>query len=176
MSVTKSEFSRLRLDPAIAERFPAYTGLIVYAFGLANGPSDGASVGRLRAAEADARAAFAATRPADHPHIAAWRAAYGGFGAKPSKYPCSVEALLGRTVKGQDLPPINRCVDLYNAVSLRHVLPIGGEDLDTLDGDLILRFATGEEPFDLPEGGAEISHPAQGEVIWADRLGVTCRR
>jgi DNA/RNA-binding domain of Phe-tRNA-synthetase-like protein len=176
MSVTRSDFPRLRLDPEVAERFPAYTGLIVYAFGLVNGPSDEASVGQLRAAEAEARVAFAETRPADHPHIAAWRAAYGAFGAKPSKYPCSVEALLSRTVKGQDLPPINRVVDLYNAVSLRRVLPVGGEDLDALDGDLILGFATGDEPFDLSEGEAEISHPLPGEVVWADRRGVTCRR
>ena len=167
---------RLRLDPAVAERFPHYSGLIVYAFGLVNGPSDEASVARLRAAEAAARLVFADQRPADHPHVAAWRRAYGAFGAKPSKYPCSVEALLGRTVKGQDLPAINRCVDLYNAVSLRHVLPVGGEDLDTLDGDLTLTFATGDECFDLPDGDSETSRPEPGEAIWVDRAGVTCRR
>ena len=167
---------RLRLDPRVAERFPGYTGLIVYAFGLTNGPSDECSGARLREAEEAARAAFAEIRPAEHPHVAAWRAAFGAFGAKPSKYPCSVEALLSRTLKGQDLPAINRCVDLYNAVSLRHVLPVGGEDLDALDGDLVLIEATGREPFDLPEGDAEISHPDPGEIVWADRRGVTCRR
>jgi DNA/RNA-binding domain of Phe-tRNA-synthetase-like protein len=160
----------------VAERFPGYTGLIVYAHGLVNGPSDEASVARLRAAEVAARAAFVDTRPADHPHLAAWRAAFGAFGAKPSKYPCSVEALLSRTLKGQDLPAINRCVDLYNVVSLRHVLPVGGEDLDALDGDLVLVEATGREPFDLPEGDAEVTYPEPGEIVWADRRGVTCRR
>lgn len=167
---------RLRLNPTVARRFPGYTGLIVYARGLTNGPSDQSSVARLRQAETAARAGFGEGRPADHPHVAAWRAAFGAFGAKPSKYPCSVEALLSRTLKGQDLPAINRCVDLYNAVSLRHVLPVGGEDLDALDGDLVLIEATGDEPFDLPEGDAEISHPEPGEIVWADRRGVTCRR
>ena len=168
--------SRLRLDPAVAAAYPHYTALIVYARGLTNGPSDEASVAALRAAEAKARMAFAGMRAADHPHVAAWRRAYGDFGAKPSKYPSSVEALLGRTLKGSDLPAINRLVDLYNAVSLAHVLPVGGEDLDRLDGDLILTFAAGDEPFDLPEGDAETSAPRPGEVIWADRVGVTCRR
>ena len=167
---------RLRLDPRVAERFPHYTGLIVYAHGLTNGSSDDASVVRLREAEATAREAFAGIRPADHPHIAAWRTAFGSFGAKPSKYPCSVEALLSRTLKGQDLPAINRCVDSYNAVSLRHVLPVGGEDLDALDGDLVLIEATGREPFDLPEGDADVSFPEPSEIVWADRRGVTCRR
>ena len=129
---------RLRLDPAIADRFPEYSALIIYAHDLANGPSDEASVAALRAAEREARAAFGAAKPATLPHIAAWRQAYGAFGAKPSRFPCSVEALLDRTLRGRDLPAINRIVDRYNAVSLAHLLPIGGEDLDRLTSDLVL--------------------------------------
>jgi DNA/RNA-binding domain of Phe-tRNA-synthetase-like protein len=168
---------RLRIDPDIFETFPGYQGLILYAFGLTNGPSDDWSTGLLRAAEAEARAAFGDAKPASHPHIAAWRETFSRFGAKPSKYPCSVEALLGRVLKGQDLPAINRVVDLYNAVSIRHVLPLGGEDLDQLSSDSTLRFASGDEPFSLISAGEEvIEHPEPGEVVWADSSGVTCRR
>lgn len=168
---------RLRLDPAIAERFPGYSALIVYAHDLANGPSDGASVAALRGAEGAAREAFGTEKASGHLHIAAWRAAYASFGAKPSRFPCSVEALLDRTLKGRDLPAINRIVDRYNAVSLAHVLPVGGEDLDQLVGDLTLTVATGSEPWDtLQEGQAVLQHPEPGEIVWADRGGVTCRR
>jgi DNA/RNA-binding domain of Phe-tRNA-synthetase-like protein len=168
---------RLRVDPRIFETFPDYQGVILYAFGLSNGPSDERSTGLLRAAEADARAAFGDAKPAGHPHIAAWRETFSRFGAKPSKYPCSVEALLGRVLKGQDLPEINRVVDVYNAVSIRHVLPVGGEDLDQLSSDSTLRFASGDEPFSLISCGEEvIEHPEPGEVVWADSSGVTCRR
>jgi DNA/RNA-binding domain of Phe-tRNA-synthetase-like protein len=110
-----------------------------------------------------------------HPHVAAWREAYRSFGSKPSKYLSSVEALLSRTLKGNDLPPINAIVDLYNAVSIRHVLPVGGEDRDTLTSDLVLRFAEGNEPFDAMSTG-EIEHPDPSEVVFADSTGVTCRR
>ncbi len=151
--------------------------LLLYAHGLNNAPSDDWSSGLLRAAEANARVAFGDAKPATHPHIAAWRETFSGFGAKPSKYPCSVEALLGRVLKGQDLPAINRVVDLYNAVSIRHILPVGGEDLDQLTSDSTLRFATGDEPFSLISGGEEVvEHPEAGEVVWADSTGVTCRR
>ncbi len=71
---------RLRLDPAITERFPDYTALILYAHDLANGPSDDASIAALRAAEQAARTAFGTDKPATHPHIAAWRQAYAAFG------------------------------------------------------------------------------------------------
>ena len=150
---------------------------MVYAYGLENGPSDDASIADLRAAEATAQAAFGDQKPSTHPHISAWRQVFSAFGSKPSKYLCSAEALLSRVLKGQELPAINRIVDHYNAVSVRHVLPAGGEDLDRLSGDLILTVASGDEPFDAAGGdGGEIEYADPGEIIWADPAGVTCRR
>ena len=167
----------LRLDPVIAERYPGYTALIIYAHDLGNGPSDDDSIAALRAAEQGVRNAFGGEKPSGHPHIAAWRQAYAEFGAKPSRFPCSVEALLDRTQKGRDLPAINRIVDRYNAVSLEHALPVGGEDLDRLTGDLVLTIAIGTEPWDTShEGQPVIQYPEPGEIIWADPSGVTCRR
>jgi DNA/RNA-binding domain of Phe-tRNA-synthetase-like protein len=68
---------------------------------------------------------------------------------------------------------VNRLVDLYNAVSVRHLVPVGGEDLDRLQGPLRLAVAGGDERFDAPGG---VEHPRPGEVVWRDDLGVTCRR
>jgi DNA/RNA-binding domain of Phe-tRNA-synthetase-like protein len=168
---------RIHVDQTIHERFPGYAVLVIYARGLTNGPSDDASVAALRAAEAAARAAFGEAKPQTHSHIAAWREAFGAFGAKPSRYPCSVEALLSRTLKGQDLPAINAVVDRYNAISIAHVLPVGGENLDALTSDLTLTFATGDEPFDTQSGGeVQIEHAEPGEVVWVDSSGVSCRR
>jgi DNA/RNA-binding domain of Phe-tRNA-synthetase-like protein len=79
-------------------------------------------------------------------------------------------------LKGEEVPPINRVVDAYNAVSLRHVLPAGGEDLDRLESDLTLAFSDGTEPFDLMSGDGTPETPDAGEVVWKDSAGVTCRR
>ena len=168
---------RLLIDPEVERSFPTYSVLVVYAYGLKNGPSDDISMDDLRAAEASARAAFGDQKASTHPHIVAWRQAFSVFGSKPSKYLCSVEALLSRVLKGQELPAINQIVDHYNAVSVRHVLPAGGEDLDKLASDLTLTVASGDEPFDAAGGdGAEIEYADPGEIIWADKAGVTCRR
>ena len=167
----------LKADPRIFEKYPHYTALIIYAYGLSNQASNEYSTKLLREAENRQRLAFGDTKAASHPHIAAWRAVYESFGAKPKKFLCSVEALLTRTLKGNDLPAINYVVDVYNAVSISQVLPVGGEDLDRLESDLVLTFATGSEPFDTTENGeAVITHPEPGEVIFADSAGVTCRR
>ena len=119
----------VKVEPEIFARFPDYVAAIVVAEELANAPSDAESDAWLAAAERDVRAR-GLERAADAPEIAAWRAAFSAFGAKPKKYPCSAEALAARVLKGGELPRVNRLVDLYNAVSVRHLVPVGGEDLD----------------------------------------------
>lgn len=168
---------RLRVDPAINAQFPGYAGLAIYATGLRNGPSDAAGIALLQDVADAAVADFGADKAASHPHITAWREAFGRFGSKPSKYPCSAEALLNRVLRGNGLPAINRVVDIYNAVSVRHVLPAGGEDWDMLASDALLTFAQGNEPFvEIAGGVEETAFPDAGEVIWLDSSGVTCRR
>lgn len=163
------------VDPAIHAEHPDYVALILLASGLDNGPSDPGSEEQLVSAEQQLRES-GLERATDHPHIASWRAAFSSFGAKPSRYPCSAEALIARVIKGEALPRVNALVDLYNAVSVRHVVPLGGEDADKLEGPLRLVVAAGDEPFDPRGDGSEIESAKQGEIVWRDDVGVTCRR
>jgi DNA/RNA-binding domain of Phe-tRNA-synthetase-like protein len=163
------------VDREVAGAFPDYRALVVVARGVANHPSSDASRRLLAEAAERARTALAGRAPSALPEIAAWRAAFSRFGAKPSRFPSSAEALLKRAARGEDPPAINALVDCYNAVSLAHRLPIGGEDMDRVVGDVALRFATGEERFDLAGPDGEPTPPAHGEVVWADAESVTCR-
>ena len=160
---------RLIVSDHVRERFPTYRAIVVEASGVKNGPSDDDSAGLLREAEARARLRLDGGPPSALPEIAAWRAAMSAFGCKPSRYPCSAEALLKRVARGDELPAINRLVDLYNAISVAYALPLGGEDVDRVRGDVVLMPAVGDEEFD---GG---DPPAPGEIVWRDDLGVTCR-
>lgn len=107
--------------------------------------------------------------------MALWRDAYRAFGSKPQRTRNSLEALLRRVPEG--LPRINRLTDLYNAVSVLHGVPVGGEDLDCYVGPARLVRASGSEPFETTASGEAVTeHPDPGEVVWADDAGVTCRR
>ena len=129
----------------------------------------------LQAAEAAAGEALRDRPVAELPHVAAWREAYRAFGARPQRTRNSLEALLRRAASG--LPRVNRLTDIYNAVSVLHQVPVGGEDLTRYVGAPRLVRATGTEPFDtVAEGIALIEHPDPGEVVWRDDVGVTCRR
>jgi DNA/RNA-binding domain of Phe-tRNA-synthetase-like protein len=110
-------------------------------------------------------------------HLTSWAEAYNRFGAKPNRTPCSAKTLKKRVEKDGRIPSINPIVDLYNAVSLRFAIPVGGENFDAYVGKPRLTVADGTEAFDtVMNGEAVIENPAKGEVIWRDDIGVTCRR
>ena len=163
------------VDAAVFALRPDYRVLLLAVDGLAPDPSDRASEALLQEAESAARGALR-DRPADQlPHVAAWREAYRAFGAKPQRTRNSLEALLRRAETG--LPRVNRLTDVYNAVSVLHQIPLGGEDLNRYTGSPRLVRATGAEPFDTVADGADVTeHPDTGEVVWCDDAGVTCRR
>ena len=72
---------------------------------------------------------------------------------------------------------MNRLTDLYNAISVLHQIPLGGEDLARYTGPPRLIRAIGDEPFDtVTDGVAVVEYPDPGEVMWCDDAGVTCRR
>ena len=163
------------IEPAVFELRPDYRALLIAVDGLVPGPSDDASNALLEQAEAAAKAALAEQKAEHLPHVAAWREAYQAFGAKPNRTRNSLEALVRRADAG--LPRVNRLTDLYNAVSVLHQIPLGGEDLARYVGAPRLIRATGQESFDTVASGSPlIEYPDQGEVVWCDDDGVTCRR
>ncbi|MFF8289296.1 B3/4 domain-containing protein [Streptomyces sp. NPDC016309] len=167
----------LTVSDEVRTLVPGFTHLAVEARGLVNGPSDGTSAALLDDAARRLAERLGGRAPHEDPHIAAWRAAYGAFGAKPSRTRNSAEALARRALADGGLPRINRLVDAYNAVSVAHLVPVGGEDADRIRGGMRLVRATGTEPFATAAGGEEVTeHPEAGEVVWCDDEGVTCRR
>lgn len=163
------------VSKAVSTIRPDYRALLVAVDGIEPGPSDDDTERLLQRAEASARRALADQPVEDLPHVAAWRDAYRAFGAKPQRTRNSLEALLRRAATG--LPRVNRLTDTYNAISVLHQVPLGGEDLDRYAGSPQLVRATGHEPFDTTASGQTTTeHPDPGEVVWCDDAGVTCRR
>lgn len=110
-------------------------------------------------------------------HLSDWDEVFKAFGAKPKRTPCSAAALRKRVLKEGSLPSLDPVVDIYNAVSIRYAIPVGGEILAAYTGAPRLTLADGSEPFDtFKEGQPVVEYPDAGEVIWRDDLGVTCRR
>jgi DNA/RNA-binding domain of Phe-tRNA-synthetase-like protein len=163
------------VDPRVWAAHPDYVALLVVADGLVGRPDGALGWDPLLAAERAATELLAGRAPEDLPEVAIWRSAFAAFGVKPRVARSSVEALVRRCADG--LPRIDPLTDLYNAVSVRNLVPIGGEDLDGYEGPPRLVLAEGSEAFDTVADGQPVTmHPEPGEVVWRDDLGVTCRR
>ncbi|BBM35757.1 B3/B4 domain-containing protein [Pseudoleptotrichia goodfellowii] len=108
-----------------------------------------------------------------NPVIAIWREAYQKFKTKKGVR-CSIEALLKRVEKGSGVSTINPLVDIYNVASLKYGLPVGAEDIETFEGDLVLGVTEGNDEF-YALGDEENSPTLEGEICYKDDKGAVCR-
>ncbi|QJU41255.1 B3/B4 domain-containing protein [Serratia marcescens] len=161
------------IDPAVAALAPGFRALSITAVAA---PIAHPNVGALALTQA-CRALAEEDAPWAEAHLTAWREVFMQFGAKPKRTPCSADALRKRTLRDGTIPSIDPVVDLYNAVSIRYAVPVGGENIAAYVGEPRLIIADGSELFDTVKEGAVIHEsPEAGEVVWRDDRGVTCRR
>lgn len=101
--------------------------------------------------------------------IQAWRRAFASMGLKPTQTRCASESLMRRLRLDGSIPSIHPLVDLCNAVSTLSGIPIAAFDLDKIQGNLEVRFATGAESYESIGGSVESPEPR--EVVFADSIG-----
>lgn len=127
----------------------------------------------LRENEKIAAKYFKAEEWTENPVVRVWRDAFHEFKTKKGVR-CSIEALLKRVSNGGEIGCINPLVDIYNGISLKYGMPVGGENIDAFDGDIRLAVADGGEYF--VTYGSDKDEPAlPGEVVYKDNTGAICR-
>ena len=166
---------KLKVDDQIFKTFPGLNLGVIIARQIDNTGSADEITELFRIREKEIRENFNTETLSQEPKIESWRKAYSAFGAKPKKYKSSVESLYRMILKGIDLRPINKIVDIYNYISIKHMVPAGGDDAAKVDGDVVLRFARGDERFTALNSD-ETETVKDGEVVYADEKEVLCRR
>ena len=127
----------------------------------------------LREANAQADRHLTSNTISQNEVVRVWRDAYQQFKTKKGAR-CSIENLLKRVLKGNPVGSITPAVDIYNAVSLKYALPVGGEDIDTFEGDLRLGITEGGDAF-RARGEDEDEPTLPGELCYRDDAGAVCR-
>jgi DNA/RNA-binding domain of Phe-tRNA-synthetase-like protein len=163
-----------RIDAEIFRLYPGYRRGLVLGQQLHNGASGADLVAQLRTQEEALRGRVQGN-PAEFPRIAAWREAYRRFGARPSDFRSSIEALARRVLRGDALPSINALVDIGNLISLRYLVPVGVHPVPAGEGMLCLRLSEPADTF-LPPDGAAPETPEKGEVVFVQESSVLTRR
>ncbi len=137
-------------------------------------PADAAAIARaLAEANGKADQHLESNTISQNEVVAVWREAYQKFKTKKGAR-CSIENLLKRVLKGNPVGSITPSVDIYNTVSLTHALPVGGEDIDAMDGDIRLGITEGGDAF-RPLGEEEDAPTLEGELCYRDDAGAICR-
>ncbi len=165
---------RFSIQKELFDLLPGLTIGVVVARGMNNTQSSEEIRAFLSQAVEGMRRNFGVEKAQDHPRIKPWRNAFARLGISGSKFPSSIESMARRVLKGDPSPTINPLVDLYNSLSLKYLVPMGGHDLDTLEGDLHLRFAEGWESF-TPLGGGDTVVVPKGELVYRDDRDVLTR-
>ena len=152
------------IEEPIFEIFPQIQAGILVCRGIDNHIKDESRYeDYLREAEKAAAQYVTAPEFTDNPVIRTWRDAFYKFKTKKGAR-CSIEALLKRVSKGGHIGTINPLVDIYNGISLKYGVPVGGEDIDKFDGDNRLAIADGTEEF-ITLGSEKSEPPYPGEVV-----------
>lgn len=167
---------KLIVDSKILDTFEGVSIGYLLVSGLRNGPTAPEVDQLLSAEEMRIRTEFQKETFTEHANIQVWRRAYTQFGVKPKDAKASVENLYRIILSGRDVRRVSNLVDIYNYISLKYMVPVGGEDLDKVSGSIELRFAGEGEPAVQLLGDEEASAPLPGEVIYADTISAICRR
>jgi tyrosyl-tRNA synthetase len=81
------------------------------------------------------------------PEFTDYIVAYEQMGISLKNFAPSAYAMAKRLLAGNDLPDINPLVNLYNALSVKYLIPLGGHDLRNISDDIELRMSRAGDAF-----------------------------
>ena len=169
--------NELSVHSAIFETWPSFRRGLVVARNVNNREIDPQLVAALNTA-CDQASANPVDLKTDE-RVVAWDEAHRAFNSNPNRFPPAHKALQKRVQKpGVVVPPISAIIAIMNCNSIADVIPVGGDDLASIQPKAELTLATGDEIF-VPLGQPDdIEHPEAGEVIYwhPQSKQLMCRR
>jgi len=102
----------------------------------------------------------------NHHLISPWSVAKEHFGSKATHYHTSVEKLLNKTIKKRKISTKDVLTNVVRYLSLKHIIPVGVDDLDKIEGNINFSMATGREKRSL------LKNLNAGDLFYSDRESV----
>ncbi len=168
---------RFCIEDGVFEMFPNFCRGIVIASGIDNSKHCPELAGILQRQAEEVRQNPAVDLKT-HPRLLVWQEAYRRFGSNPNKYTPSILFLAKQVKAAKPVRSISPAVDAFNIISLRYLIPCGGDDMDTVEEDVTLGLAVSDEMFAPIFKPEAVESPDSGEVIYVNRRTkrVLCRR
>ena len=165
---------KFKIKPEVFQKFPNLVVGLPIILGFDNQKSGSEILKYLRQQEKDSQARMKPDELFKDKRVASYLELFKQFGADPAKIVPTHVALVKRVLEGGQIPDINPLVNLYNAVSIKYLTPFGGEDLDTLYGDFVLKFSPGGEQW-IGIGAKKNKPTIKGDLVWGDNLDISTK-
>lgn len=168
---------KYRIEESVFQMFPDFCRGIVLASGIDNGKQC-PELGKLLMEQAEKLRENPDVDLKIHPRLLVWKEAYRRFGSNPNKFTPSIVFLTKQAKAGKPIRSISPAVDAFNVISLKYLIPCGGDDMDTVEDDVTLGCAVSDETFAPIFNPEAVENPDPGEVIYVNRRTkkVLCRR
>lgn len=165
------------IEESVFQMFPQFCRGIVVASGIDNSRNC-PEIEKLLSEQQETLRQDPGVDLATHPRLLIWKEAYRRFGSNPNKFTPSIVFLAKQVKSGKLVRSISPAVDAFNVISIKYLIPCGGDDMGTVDGDVTLGRAVSDETFAPIFKPEEAEHPDPGEVIYVNRRTkrVLCRR
>lgn len=164
------------IGPEVFEKLPTLCVGLVWTEGFDNSTPNEVATRALDDGIEAARERLAGIKASEDPRVQPYREAFHALGMSPSRYPSSNIALLRRVAKGKGVGRINPLVDIGNAVSIAHGLPLGVHVMSSPESVLELRMSRERDVF-VPLGSDEPDPTlAPDELVYAEEAFVQTRR
>lgn len=160
---------KLTVDKKVFRKFPKLNLGVIIVKGMDNSGRNTVVEKLLKEIEQYCRDTYVIKGLSDLPTITNWKKIY----KTSRKHYSAMEPLLYNILKGKPIPKVNSMVNVYTYSMLKHMIPIGGDDLDKVDGDIKVKIAEGYETLLTQDG---IEHPEEGELCYTDDKEVLARR
>lgn len=163
-----------KIDSEVSDLLPSLFVAMPVIKGFDNTKGKVEALALLRQAEINLRPTMTLESFLKDSRVTTYLEAFRKFGTDPEiRRPAHV-ALAKRTLEGNDLPDINPVVNIYNAISLKYLVPLGCENLDMVRGLYHLYIAKGGESW-IPIGSDQPKPALPGELVWGDEVDVSTR-
>ncbi len=111
----------------------------------------------------------------NHPHLEAYRKLHSGLGISESNIVPSPESLIRKLFQTERLQSLGPIVDLYNSISLQHLVSIGAHDAEKLGGRVSLAMNNSEIRFRPLGQKKKLSLPANEYSYQTENNRAICR-
>ncbi|MBN1618208.1 tyrosine--tRNA ligase [Candidatus Dojkabacteria bacterium] len=107
-------------------------------------------------------------------NISSWNNAFTKIGINSNEIYPSHKALIKRVIEHNEIPNVNPLVNIYNYISIKYALPLGGHNLDAIDGDITVGQNTGKLKFS-PIGKSTQEDVPENEIAYFDNKDILTR-